>query len=132
MKTTIKKIWPALFIVLIISTSFKNDVSSKITAAIQSGNSRALAQYFHTTIDLTVLDNDGTYSRAQAQALLRDFFSNYPPVSFSINHQGASRDASQYYIGTYRTANHGNFRFYFLVKSFSGQQRIQNMEIQKQ
>lgn len=133
MKTKIIILWLCLsFYMLPLAISQDNNTSERIAAAIKSGNARALAHFFHSTIDLTVLQNDGVYSKAQAEGIIRDFFSNNPPSNFRINHQGSSRDASQYYIGTYSSSGKGNFRVYFLLKSHSGRMLIQNLEIQRQ
>jgi len=132
MKTLLKISIQISFIVFTLSALAQDDISTKVSSAIDSGNSRELAKHFHTNIDLTIIDNDGTYSKAQAEIIVRDFFSKNPPSGFSINHQGSSRDASQYYIGTYTSKSNERFRVYFLLKSFSGKFLIQQLQIQKQ
>ena len=44
-----------------------------------------------------------TYSKAQAEFVLRDFFKKYPVTDFSISHTGSSKSGLQYAIGTYKS-----------------------------
>ena len=75
-----------------------------IASAIRSANAPALAKYFNSSIDLSLPGNEITCSKAQAEQIVRDFFAKNPPKSFKINHQGASKDGSQFFIGTYVSA----------------------------
>lgn len=106
-------------------------ISNKVISAIKAGNAKELASFFHTNIELTVLDNDGTYSKSQAEIIIKDFFTKNPPKEFSINHNGSSKDLSQFYIGSYKTNNQQNYRIYFLIKSLSDKMLIQQLQIQE-
>jgi len=98
----------------------------EIAKHIRSGNARELAQHFNTTIQLTVPADDGRYSRAQAEMIIRDFFSKNPPRTFAINHQGSSSDGSQYFVGTY-TSGKKSYHSYFLIKEVSGKMLIHQL-----
>jgi len=106
-------------------------VSGKVVSAIKTGNAKELASYFHSNIELTVLDNDGTYSKSQAEIIIKDFFTKNPPKDFSINHNGSSKDMSQFFIGSYKTTNQQTYRIYFLMKSLSDKMLIQQLQIQE-
>ena len=105
--------------------------SEKIVSAIRAGNAKELASYFHPNIELTVLDNDGTYSKSQAEIIIKDFFTKNPPKDFSINHNGSSKDMSQFFIGSYKTTNQQSYRIYFLMKTLSDKMLIQQLQIQE-
>ncbi|MDD3876195.1 MAG: DUF4783 domain-containing protein [Bacteroidales bacterium] len=132
MKTVIKLILPLIFFSTISISFSQEDVSSKVITAIRAGNARALSGHFHATIDLTLSDNDGTYSKSQAEMIVKDFFEKNPPASFSVSHQGSSRDESHFYIGTYVSRTQDQFRIYFLLKSFSDKLLIQQLQILSQ
>jgi hypothetical protein len=95
------------------------EFSKKITEAIRKGNSSELSSYFASTIDLTVPGKEGSFSKAQAEQIVKDFFTQNPPKSFTIKHNGSSNDGSQYSVGTYITAKSA-YRSYFLIKNVSG------------
>lgn len=105
------------------------DIISDIADAIKNGNSATVATYFNSTIDLTVPDNEGTYSKTQAELILKDFFTKHPPASFSVNHNGSSNDGSLYAIGTYSTSS-GSYRTYFLLKKSGSSYVIQKLEFE--
>ncbi len=105
------------------------DVNSKITSAIKSSNATELARYFNNSIDLTIPDSEGTYSKVQAEQIVKSFFSKYPPVSFTINHQGKSNDGSVYAIGTYKSKTL-SFRTYYLAKPIGGQMLIHQLKFE--
>lgn len=105
------------------------DIIKGIADAIRRGNATELSQYFYTTIDLSVMEKEGTFSKVQAEQVLKDFFSKNPPKSFEIKHQGNSSDGSNYVIGNLITSKF-NFRVYFLIKTIGGKQYLQQLQIE--
>ncbi|NVO03349.1 MAG: DUF4783 domain-containing protein [Bacteroidetes bacterium] len=108
-----------------------DEISNDIAIAIKSGNSKELAKFFNTSIDLKVPSNDETFSKAQAELIMKDFFQKNPPKSFTINHQGSSNDGSKYSIGTYVSST-GSFRTYFLLKKVGNSFFIQQLQFELQ
>lgn len=108
-----------------------NDVIADIGTAIKSGTASNVSKYFNSTLDLSTPDNEGTYSKTQAELILKDFFTKNPPSTFSINHQGSSTDGSLYAIGTYATSSL-SFRTYFLLKKVDSGFLIQKLEFEEQ
>ncbi|MCD4680871.1 MAG: DUF4783 domain-containing protein [Bacteroidales bacterium] len=101
----------------------------EIKNAIVKGNAKELAIHFNTTIDLSVPGKDGTYSKVQAELIIKDFFEKNKPKSFKINHEGSSNDGSRYAIGTL-TASNNSYRLYFLIKNTNGKALIHQMQIE--
>ena len=108
-----------------------DDISNDIAVAIRNGNSKDLAKFFNTSIDLTVPGNEETFSKAQAELIVKDFFQKNPPKTFTINHQGSSNDGSKYSIGTYVSST-GSFRTYFLLKKVGNSFFIQQLQFELQ
>ena len=111
----------------VLSENSLADITKNIADAIRKGSASELAVYFNSTIDLTVLDKEGTFSKAQAEQIMKEFFTKNTPKSFEIKSQGTSSDGSNYAIGTLVT-NKGNFRTYFLVKTISNKSYIQQLQ----
>ncbi len=86
-----------------------------VAKAIQSGNARALAAYFDQSVDVTILNKEGSYSKAQAEGVIKDFFAKNRPSGFQIIHKGESGGNAKYAIGKLTTPN-GTFRTYIYVK----------------
>ncbi|MBK6347933.1 MAG: DUF4783 domain-containing protein [Bacteroidales bacterium] len=133
-----KKITPSGYIIVMIvvfsglfcnSVFSQKDLNPKIASAIKSANARDLSLHFNNPIDLTTPGNEGTYSKAQAEMIVKSFFQKYPPTSFTLNHQGKSNDGSQYAIGTYKSGV-TEFRTYLLLKLISGQPLIHQLKFE--
>jgi hypothetical protein len=76
-----KKIATIIILISITTTIFAsfllhqpNDIIANIGNAIKTGNATTVSKYFNSTIDLIVPCNDGTYSKSQAEQILKDFF----------------------------------------------------------
>lgn len=94
-----------LVTVMLAGNVFQSSELERIGLAIQTGNSKELAKYFDTTVEIAILDNEQSYSKAQAEMVLKDFFTKNKPASFKIMHNGASQGGLQYGIGTLVTSN---------------------------
>ena len=56
----------------------------EIINAIITGNASSLAKNFNNSIDLLIPGNEGTYSKAQAEIIIGNFFKANPPKSFAV------------------------------------------------
>ena len=119
-----------MFSVMPLNASGASDVCNKVSKAIEAGNARGVSQFFGTHVDLTLPGSDGTFSKNQAELILRDFFTKNAPRSFTVSHQGSSRDGSQYVIGQYVSRNNTSYRTYFLVKKVSGKMVLHQIQFE--
>ncbi len=108
------------------------DIYQDISNAIRSGDARSVARYFSTTVDLTILNQEEVYSKAQAEQVLRDFFSKNTPRTFNLIHKGVSKEGAKYAIGNLVTAQGAQFRTYFFVKQSPSGEVIQELRFEKQ
>jgi hypothetical protein len=106
------------------------DIPAKIFKAFEIGNVETLSTYFNESIELILLDEEGIYSKAQATQILKDFFNNNRPKSFSVLHQGGSEKV-KYAIGTLETSKR-KYRINFLVKMKDGNPLIHQLRIQEE
>lgn len=124
-------IFPAILLA-VISNSLPGQEQSKIPAgisiAIKAGNSAELAKYMNSTVELLLLDKEDFYKKNVAEAILKDFFNNYPTKDFVILHQGDNKNDAQYCIGNLKTER-GDFRVYFLLKKVDNELLIHKISI---
>lgn len=90
--------------------------TSEINNAIKRGDASELAQYFNTAIEISIPNNEGTYSKVQAQMILSMFFDKYPAKSFMVMQEGSSPNNTNFVIGTYTTLTNKSFRVYYVTK----------------
>ena len=90
-----------LVVLLLISSTFSNaaPVSDNLATALKKGNSTEISSYFGASVDLSIPENEGVFSKTQARLILKTFFLNNKPTGFNIVHNGDSKNNSHYSIG---------------------------------
>ena len=68
----------------------QKDIFDTLAGYFKDSNSKEIAGYFESIIELEILSEEGEYSKAQAELILRDFFSKHSPVSVKIIHRLSS------------------------------------------
>lgn len=119
-----------MFLSLTLVRADLPQTSDNISVAIRTANSRQLAGYFGNMVELVIPGKEGTYSKAQAEMLMKDFFSNHPPSSFMINQKGSSAGGSQFMIGTYKSGKN-TYKTYILLKQANNQMAIQQVQFEE-
>ncbi len=91
----------SLFLVISVK-GFGQQVAPELVKAIREGDARTLSGFFHTSLEMTILEKDYVVSREQATRILEDFFKTNKPVDFTISFGGEKED-SHYAIGSLKT-----------------------------
>ncbi|MFW5793618.1 MAG: DUF4783 domain-containing protein [Bacteroidota bacterium] len=115
-----------------IANTSSDALINEIASAIKKGSAGNLSNHFASSIELLLPGNEGTYSRKQAEVMLRSFFNKNQSNGFSVNHRGSSRDGSKYAIGTYKAKNGKSFRAYYLVKKVSNSFQLHQLQFEEQ
>lgn len=103
-----------------------------ITSAIKSGDSKSLATYFDNTVEVKIANKEGAYSKSQAEAVVKDFFTKNPPKDFSFLHEGTSGGSNGHYaIGSLST-DKGKFRTYVYMKKRADKFYIQELSFENE
>lgn len=128
------KIWLigllAIFSMVTHTVFAQKDINQQVANAITSNNAKDLASFFATTVNLTIPGVDGTYSKSQAEMLLKDFFIHHKTVTFKISHSGESREGARYSVGKITTSNK-KFNVYFLMKDVNNQSHIIQFQVEE-
>lgn len=93
----------------------QDNVIDNVKTAMGSGSSKELSQYFGSIVELNFDGEKSSYSKSQAEFVLKDFFKKNPPLDFEYIHQGSSKQGFRYVIGKY-TIEGSSFRVYILFK----------------
>ena len=107
-----------LIIAALLATSISNaQINPKsLIDYLKAGNADKLSAYFASSLEIGIGDEEDTYNKEEAANILRTFFANHKPGSFSIKHKGNAPDGSEFIIGHLQT-NKGNFRTYLVIKN---------------
>lgn len=126
-----------VFVILsiaILSSAFKpwagpeQDLFNELSNNFKQGNVKEIAKYFANTVDVTLPNSEDQYSKSQAEIVLKNFFTQHPPSSFNLEHQGASNNG-KYMVGSLVTGK-GTFKVYVFVKDIGGQKSISELKIE--
>lgn len=81
------------------------DIFTPIRDAIKAGSAKEAVKSFNQSLDINLEGEIKTYSKAQSEFVLRDFFKKHPPADFTIVHTGSSKGGLQYAIGNMKSNN---------------------------
>ncbi len=125
-----KKICTLLTLVILMGSFTTNTFKGieDIVAALKIGNANQVASYFDNTVEITLPQKSNTYSRSQAEMIIRDFFSNNAIRSFNVIHKGENA-GSQYCIGTLITKS-AQFRTTVFMKQKGDRQTLQEIRFE--
>jgi len=97
----------AVLWVLIMATSVlaqaQSEIFNPMKDAIKASDAVALVKSFAQSVDINLEGNINTYSKAQSEFVLKEFFKKHPVNDFSIVHMGSSKGGLQFAIGRYLT-----------------------------
>ena len=140
MKTKINKLFGkrklrsiTLLLVIIVGTVFLSgtkDICSEVNKCILAGDAQQLSKYFRSTVEMSVLNQEGYFSKVQVVSILSDFFKNNPPKDFTVKQGGSNSENTKFSIGTYESTC-GSFKIYYVVKKEQDGEFINKLTIEK-
>ena len=113
-----------------IFTSFSSSQSGidDIINALRTGNASGISRYIDGNVEISLPDKSDSYSKAQAQLILKDFFGNNSVKGFELKHKGDS-PGGHFCIGTLQTSS-GNFRTNVFMKTKGGREVVKEIRFQ--
>lgn len=126
-----KKIMYVLGVVLLagIVTAFTMSASAlnpaaagpfeDVVGSIKSGDASSLSRYLDNTVEINISGKSSSYSKSQAEIILKDFFSKNQVKSFELIHQGEGGGGSRFGIGNMGTSG-GAYRTSFFLQKKGG------------
>lgn len=101
-----------------------------ITAELQGANISNFVAHFDSNVELTILDNEGMYSKGQVETILNDFLGKNKPSAYKKVHEGNSGNGAFFQIGELSTTS-GTFRTYLYAKNINGKFVVQGFKIEE-
>jgi hypothetical protein len=115
-------------VISLFLVSFKSFNIDDIATAMRSGNVDQLSLYLDYRVDITLPDKTDTYSKSQAEMIIRDFFTRNGVRNFQIKQRGETA-GSLFCIGTLQTQN-GDYRTSLFIKQKGDKQFLQELRFQ--
>ena len=111
-----------------ISAIAQDELFDPVVKAFRESDAKALSSSFNLTVELRLPDNENTYSAAQTEMILKEFFKKYPSDSFNILEKGSTDNASRFAIGNYTSAGK-NFQVYIYFRDEKGKFLIHKLRV---
>ena len=106
------------------------DVFVPIGKYLQMGDSDKLSAWFASNLELDILGSVSACSKVQATQIMKDFFVNYTPKSFSIIHKSGKAPLT-YAIGSLNAGGE-KFRVTLFVMTEEKGNQIQQLRIERE
>lgn len=116
----------ALFISI---SSLGQNIPEGLVNAMKTGNAKNLSEFFHQSLEMTILEKDYNSSKNQATRIMEDFFRDHKPSDFTISFEGA-KEKSKYAIGILKTKDQ-EFRINMFFLNKGEEKLIYYLSIEK-
>lgn len=126
-----KKIFQIFLVLLLPILLLAQTVAgeARIIQAIRKGDAHKLALSMDKSVAIKLIDQEGNYSKSQAEYVMKAFFQKYPPRNFSVKMVGKSNESGKYVIGNY-TSGAQVYRVFFQMRTSGEQVFLQEIKIE--
>lgn len=90
-------------LLLLSFTAINAQSLDSLNSYILKADVKNLTARFSKTIDLSIVNKEGIYSKTQAKIILDDFFKSNKPISYEVKHKGNNKNNSHFVIGKLKT-----------------------------
>jgi len=120
----------AVLTVALVLVSFRPDYNiDDIASAMKAGNISQLSRFLDTRVDIALPEKSDTYSKSQAEMIIRDFFNTNVVRNFLVKHKGEN-SGTEFCIGTLQTRNGGDYRTTLFIKQKGDKLLLQELRFQ--
>ncbi|MFM8738722.1 MAG: DUF4783 domain-containing protein [Cytophagales bacterium] len=91
----------------------QGELFNTLRESIKANNAKDIVKHFNQSVDINIEGDINSYSKAQAEFVLRDFFKRHAATDFNVLHTGSSPNGLKYAIGKYQS---GNDSYSFLIR----------------
>ena len=116
-------------LVMILSGFSQTGTIDGAISALQSGSAADLSKYFDNNVELTLPEKSDSYSKAQAQIILRDFFANNGVKGFEVKHKSDTDQRGAYFIGNLLSKS-GKYRTTVYMRLKGDKQLVKEIRFQ--
>ena len=107
------------------------DVFKGVEQNIQKSDVNALSSYFANSVELTIEEREGTYSKSQAQVVIKNFFNKTSPFRFELRHNGSSGPKDKYAIGILTASDGTTYRTFISLRMNENGYEVQEIRFEK-
>jgi hypothetical protein len=105
-------------------------VAKDIEQGLQQGNLEKINKHFSGNVSVSIANHSSSYSKAQAQMVIKDFFDQHQIKSFKLLHNG-NTDNAYFFVGIL-TTNRGTYRATVYLKRTQSAVSIHDLSLEPQ
>ncbi len=87
-----------MFFAVFAAQANLSDVIDDIATCVKTANTKGLTKYFSSTVSMNLMNDEGVYSRVQAEIILREFFNKNKPTNVQFIHRLDSNPNLKYVV----------------------------------
>ncbi len=131
MKNVFKKLLLAILCSVFVATSAQADELEDVVNYVRTGNVTGMSKFFDKIVAITINNNQASYSDAQAEIVLKDFFNKNAVKEFKVIQSSANAGPNtKYAIGNLITSN-GQYQLYVVMKIMQGKFILREIRFEK-
>ena len=119
-----------IFLFLILGQG-EDATIKEIGTAMKTGSSKELIKFCNKTVEIKIDGESSNYSLAQAEVVLKDFFTKNKANNFTYIHQGSSPEGLKYNIGRYSYEG-GTYRVVMFIKKIGDNYLIDTLNFSQE
>ena len=123
------------FLLFLLMFSIMPDVHADpidgVVWLIKQGNVTRLSQLFESTIEITLNNQEDTYSKAQATTILTKFFTEHKPVKVTLLHKVNTNQKFLFGVAIMNSTA-GKYRIAYTFNEIGGSMKIIEMRIESE
>lgn len=127
----IRPFLPALIVMtqICFPLALQVDIVESLSALFKAANSKEISKSFSTSVELTLNREEDVYPKAQAEQIIREFFTKNPPLSSAVVHLINTNPNYRFGVIALNTKN-GKFRVAVTLKKMAGTFFITELRIE--
>ena len=119
----------AVILLLTMPSAAQVDPVDRVTALLGQGNVTELAKLFAPEVEMTVMDQEDSYSKLQATAVLNKFFNAHKPKQIKLLHKVNSNKKFLFGVAILSSVG-GPYRIAYMLSETGNSMQIVEMRIE--
>ncbi|WP_183573993.1 DUF4783 domain-containing protein [Mucilaginibacter sp. X5P1] len=119
----------SVVILFIFTTAFQSDKIDNIAGFIKQGNTPEIVKLCASTVEMTVMGQEDTYSKRQVEEALNSFFSKNKPQHIQLLHKVNSNQKFLFGVVILKSTG-GTYRIAYTLNETEGAMKIIELRIE--
>jgi len=105
-------------------------ISEELKSYLKEGSAKNMAKYFGSNLTLSILGENGVYTKYQSEIMLGTFFNQHKPKTVKLTQASNANNGYQYFTFTL-TTDQTNYRVFIKIGVGNNNHSIEELRIDK-